>query len=90
MQGQVAEARRAQEASTESIMTMLKKLVPADDAKDDDNAKASARSAARRTGSDSPAGARGHSRSLDERVAKERKLAEKTAKAAKEGSRGTD
>ena len=62
MQGQVAEARRAQEASTESIMSMLKKLVPADEDKDDDNAKASARSAARRTGSDSPAGGRGRSR----------------------------
>ena len=80
MQGQVAEARRAQEASTESIVSMLKKLVPADD----EEPKAPAKGAARRSGSASPDDARGRSRS------KERRLAEKKAKAAKDGTSGTD
>ena len=76
LQGQVAEARRVQEASTETMMAMLKKMMPDEDGK----AKAGARSSARRSDSGSPEDARRRSRS------KERRLNEKKAK---EGSGGS-
>ena len=81
LQGQVAESRRVHEASTEAMMAMMKKLMPDEDGKEP---KAPARSAARRAASDSPDDARGRSRS------KERRLAEKKAKAAKDGTSSTD
>ena len=63
LQGQVADARRVQEASSESMMAMLKKLLPDEDGK----AKTPARSAARRADSGSSDGARGRSRSRERR-----------------------
>ena len=81
LQGQVAESTRKTQASMDAMMAMMKEITPV---KDDKEPKASARSAARRSASASPDDKRGRSRS------KERRLAEKKAKAAKDGTSSTD
>ena len=76
LQGQVVDARRVQEASSESMMAMLRKLLPDDDGK----AKTPAKSGTQRADSESAEGTRGRSRS------KERRLSERKALEGSSGS----
>ena len=76
LQGQVADARRVQEAYSESMMAMLRKLLPEEGGK----AQPPAKSGTRRADSGSADGARGRSRS------KERRLNEKNSLEASSGS----